>query len=208
MPEEMDWEDAVMFANELSKKEGLEPCYDITPNTEKPKNKIPYYQSTPKNNVVWKNKLCTGWRLPTEAEWGFAAKGGAKNQKYKFAGSNNCSSVGWFKEEIGEYYGPHTVCGKKKNILGLCDMSGNLGEWVWGTSMVTKMTKEEKKADEPLRRPVLVDPIEYDRDELYQKAEDLMLRGGDISKRCTEDIPYLSDDSFTSKRGFRLVRRK
>ncbi|MEC7984427.1 MAG: SUMF1/EgtB/PvdO family nonheme iron enzyme, partial [Myxococcota bacterium] len=210
MPEKMDWVDAAHFANELSKREGLEPCYSITPNTEKPKKKLSSYQYPPNRKVVWKDKACTGWRLPTEAEWEYAAKGGSRNEKYKYAGSNNCSSVGWFAEELDDYEGPHTVCAKRKNSLGLCDMSGNFAEWIWGTQkkLVTQMSEEDKKEDNPIKRPILVDPIGWDPDEIYQEGDDPLVRGADLSKRCKEDIPYITSYRFSSQTGFRLVRRK
>ena len=98
------------FANALSEKEGLEACYKIDGK-----------------NVSWpKGVACMGWRLPTEAEWEYAARGG---QSHRFAGSNDLDAVGWFGDNSGRK--THAVCGKKKNAYGLCDMSGNVWEWVW-----------------------------------------------------------------------------
>lgn len=92
--------------------------------------------SLPVGNVTWDEaiKFCnrlssrTGekYRLPTEAEWEFAARGGNLSKKTKYAGSNNIDEVAWYKDNAEA---PQKVAGKKPNELGLYDMSGNAKEW-------------------------------------------------------------------------------
>ncbi len=91
----------------------------------------------PVERVSWKDcqefirklneKTNRKFRLPTEAEWEFAARGGNKSKGFKYAGSNNIVSVAWYDGNSGNE--THPVAQKQPNELGLFDMSGNVYEW-------------------------------------------------------------------------------
>jgi formylglycine-generating enzyme required for sulfatase activity len=107
----VNWYDAIEYCNWLSEMFGLEPAYYL----EQQEGEVQFYPNA------------SGYRLPTEAEWEYAARGGQWDMGYEFPGGNELDELGWYVENSGGK--TREVGGKAPNELGVHDLCGNCYEW-------------------------------------------------------------------------------
>lgn len=144
LPVEMvSWYDVVEYCNRRSIQEGFEPYYNIHKDEKDANNK------NDNDHIKWTvtiNEGADGYRLPTEAEWEYAASGGQSSKGYAYSGSHNADEVAWYWRNAGDQYltgdwnwpvieNNHNqtkpIGTQKPNELGIYDMSGNVREWCW-----------------------------------------------------------------------------
>ncbi|MDP3177680.1 MAG: SUMF1/EgtB/PvdO family nonheme iron enzyme, partial [Spirochaetaceae bacterium] len=185
--ERVTWYEAVEFCNELSRLENLDMVYTISGRT--PATGYPITSAS-----VAADWSKGGYRLPTEAEWEYAAIGGKQLADFQYAGSNTVGDVGWYSVNSSET--THAVGEKLPNELGLLDMSGNVIEWCWDWYQSDYYTSSEASGPNP-KGPVA--------------GSNRVMRGGSYYSSTTNTLRSANRESkipslIGANYGFRVAR--
>lgn len=137
----VNWYNAIVYCNLRSMAEGLTPVYSINRATRPfswtgiksiTTDGVKKYYGPITSNTTWDNVTfntsANGYRLPTEAEWEYIARGGSSWKTYTYSGSDSIAEVAWYN---GNSSSTHEVKTKAANSLGIYDMTGNVSEWCY-----------------------------------------------------------------------------
>ena len=192
----VNWYDALVYCNKRSMAEGLTPCYSISDSTD-PEDwgEVPTSSDRTWNGVECKWNA-NGYRLPTEAEWEYAARAGDNTvDSLTYSGTSDVNKLGdyawYFDNSKGK---THEVGTKLQNAFGLYDMTGNVSEWCWNWYTYSYDAETEGGSDPT--------GTSWGSVRVY--------RGCDLSDEsdyCAVSYRVFSNPSFFSnRRGFRVVR--
>lgn len=212
------WFDAIVYCNLRSIAEKLTPVYKLTPykqDGETDPRKWEFIKSENgkycgEDGNSWDGKItmdinADGYRLPTEAEWEYLARGGETTSTI-YSGSANIDEVAWYSGNSNNK--THEIRGKQENGLGLYDMTGNVSEWCWDRYYSDHSNIESSTPETGF--------------EMKDFAYDQCVRGGAYNdyfsgEYFSGDSDYYnlysvshrhneSSDSYSSSTGFRVVR--
>ena len=132
--ERVSWYDAVVYCNELSSQEGLEPCYELSGNKGEPGGGCPGGDMfCDGDHIIEKVDLkdlgCNGYRLPTEAEWEYACRAGTETRYWSGDTESDLARTGWYDANSGGKTHPVGEKREPHHPWGLLDMHGNVWEW-------------------------------------------------------------------------------
>ena len=168
------WYQAAAYANALSDFEGLDNCFSCDDSN---------------CTAVEDPFACEGYRLPTEAEWEFAARCG---EDTLYAGSENADEVAWHTGN--SHFSTQPVASLKPNACGLYDMSGNVWEWAWDPY------QKDYYANSPILDPI--GPVEGDGHAMRGGSATNESDDARVTERCSGCHPIHIVNSV----GFRLVK--
>jgi formylglycine-generating enzyme required for sulfatase activity len=188
----VNWFDVIKWCNARSEKNGLTPIYytDTTQSTIYRTGSLEIDWDT-NEMVKWG---ANGFRLPTETEWEFAARGGTQSHGYTYSGSDTVGKVAWYYDN--SYPSTHSVGQLQPNELGIYDMSGNATEWCWDYF------------DVPYPSGGTIDP----RGPMWSSSSRRVQRGGNALSwegYCLVDREHVElnfPENFDTSVGFRCVK--
>jgi formylglycine-generating enzyme required for sulfatase activity len=183
----------------VMKTKGSATCDKKFQGDLKPVVGVTWHESRAFCNMLSK-QIGKNVRLPTEAEWEYAARGANQSRGFTYSGSNNLDKVGWYKDNSNGL--THPVGQKISNELGIYDMSGNVWEWCldeWHDSYKNKSEKLISNGNKPWS----------DQDEYSHDNRSSLIRGGSCNNIDTNCRPKNRSWKFANSQyinvGFRIL---